>query len=218
MELDDLKSAWQSLERKLDRQHALELQHFRTGRLASARRGLWPLVAGQVGQAAIGFALMGWIAPYWVEHWGEWHLVAYGVALHLYGLMIALFAGRDLVHIAQVDYAAPVLEIQKRLASLRAQRIQAARAFAIAGSFAWIPLVLVVFQKLGADLWVHKPAMVAWFVASGFGTVLSIWALAAWSRLARNAKLRKDLDDHAAGRSLTRAQAVLDEIARFEQD
>jgi serine/threonine-protein kinase len=218
MELDELKSAWQSLERKLDRQHALELHHFRTGRLASARRGLLPLVAGQVTQAAIGLALMAWIAPYWVQHWGEWHRVAYGVALHLYGLMMVLFAGRDLVHIAQVDYAAPVLEIQKRLAALRAQRIQAARAFAIAGCIAWVPLVLVVFDKLGADLWVHKPMMVAWFAASGVGALLFTWALAAWSRLARNARLRKDLDDHAAGRSLTRAQAVLEEIARFEQD
>jgi hypothetical protein len=218
MELDELKSAWQSLERKLDRQHALELHHFRTDRLAGARRRLRPLVAGQLVQAACGFALMAWIAPYWVQHWGQWHLVAYGVALHLYGLMMLLFAGRDLVHIAQVDYAAPVLEIQKRLATLRAQRIQAARAFGIAGCIAWVPLVLVVFEKLGADLWVHKPAMVAWFVASGIGALLFTWALVAWSRLARNARLRKDMDDHAAGRSLTRAQAVLDEIARFEQD
>src|SRR5687767_174090 len=125
MELDDLKSAWQALERKLDRQHALELHQFRTGRLASARTGLRPLIAGQCVQLGAGIALMAIFAPYWVAHWGEWHLVVYGMSLHLYGLMLALFAGRDLIHIARIDYAAPVLEIQKRLVELRAQRIKA---------------------------------------------------------------------------------------------
>jgi hypothetical protein len=218
MELDELKSALQALERKLDRQHAMELQNFRTGRLAGARTGLWPLVVGQVVQAAAGFALMAASAPYWVAHWGEWHLVAYGASLHLYGLMMALFAGRDLVHIARIDYAAPVLEIQKQLAGLRLQRVRAAGAFAVAGCFAWIPLVLLVFQWLGADLWVHKPAMVAWFVLSGVVAAGFTWALVGWSRLPRNAGLRRSMHDGAAGRSLARAQGMLDEIARFEQD
>jgi hypothetical protein len=218
MELDELKSAWQVLERKLDRQHALELHNFRSGRLAKARTGLWPLVAGQVVQAAAGFALMAASAPYWVAHWGQWHLVAYGMSLHLYGLMLALFAGRDLVHIARIDYAAPVLEIQKRLAELRRQRAQAGVAFAYAGCFVWIPLVLVGFKWLGADVFVHKPAVVGWFVASGFVAAAAVWGGLAWSRLPRNATLRNALDASAAGRSLARAQGVLDEIARFEKD
>jgi hypothetical protein len=218
MELDELKGAWQALERKLDRQHALELHNFRTGRLASARRGLWPLVVGQVVQAAAGFALMGVSAPYWVAHWGQWHLVVYGVLLHLYGLMLVLFAGRDLVQVARIDYAAPVLEIQKQLAGLRVQRVRAAAAFAVAGCFVWIPLVLLVFQWLGADLWVHKPAMVGWFLLSGVVAAGATWAVVAWSRLPRNAGLRRSMHDSAAGRSLARAQGVLDEIARFEKE
>jgi hypothetical protein len=217
MELDELKGAWQALERKLDRQHALELHNFRSGRLAHARSGLRPLIAGQVVQAALGVGLMALFAPYWVRHWGEWHLVVYGASLHLYGLMLMLLAARDLVHIARIDYAAPVLEIQKQLAALRAQRIRSGPAFAISGCFAWIPLVLVIFQSLGADVWLHKPAVVGWFVVSGVVTALFTWALLAWVRLPRNARMRQSLDDDAAGRSVTRAQAVLDEIARFEQ-
>lgn len=218
MELDELKGAWQALERKLDRQHALELHNFRIGRLATARTGLRPLVFGQLVQVALGLALMAIFAPYWVRHWGEWHLVAYGVSLHLYGLMLTLFAGRDLVHIARIDYAAPVLEIQKRFAELRAQRVQAGPAFAYAGCFAWVPLVLAIFESIGADLWVHQPAVVGWFVASGVVSVLFAWVFLGWGRLTRNDKLRKSFDDDSAGRSLTRAQAVLDEIARFEND
>jgi hypothetical protein len=218
MELDDLKQAWQALERKLDRQHALELHAYRTGRLATARTGLRQLVAGQVVQAVIGVAVMAIFAPFWMRHWGEWHVVTYGVTLHLYGLMLTIFAGRDLVHIARIDYAAPVLEIQKRLAELRAQRVQAGPALALSGGFVWVPLVLAMFEGMGADVWKHNPAFVYWLVASGGVAVLFTWAAYAWARLPRNAKLRRSWDDHAAGTSLNRAQAVLDEIARFEAE
>jgi hypothetical protein len=218
MELEELKGAWQALERKLDRQHALELHDFRTGRLASARTGLWPLVAGQVVQVLAGVGLMATFAPYWVHHWGAWHLVAYGVSLHVYGLMLAMFGGRDLVHIARIDYAAPVLDIQKRLAQLRAQRLQAVPWFAYAGCFVWIPAVLAMFQWLGADVFVHKPAVVGWFVASGFVAAAVTWIVIAWIRWPRHARLRKALDADAAGRGVTRAQAALDEIARFQDE
>ena len=171
MELDELKQAWQALERKLDRQHALDLHNFRTGRLHSARTGLRPLVAGLSVQAGFGVAVMAIFDPYWLQHWVQWQLVVYGLSLHLYGLMLTIFGGRDLVTIFRIDYAAPVLEIQKQIAQLRTDRIQAAPAFAIAGCFVWVPLVLVLFEWLGADLWVHKPAMVAYFLFSGLCAV-----------------------------------------------
>jgi hypothetical protein len=218
MELDELKQAWQSLERKLDRQHALELHHFRTGRLHSARTGLRPLVAGLSVQAGVGVAVMAIFGPYWVGRWGEWHLVAYGLALHLYGLMLTVFGGRDLVTIARIDYAAPVLEIQKQIAQLRADRIQAAPAFAIAGCFVWVPLVLVLFEWVGADLWVHKPAMVAWFLGSGLCAVAVTAAVIAWGRRPGSTRTRRYLEESAVGRSVMRTQAVLEEIRQFERD
>jgi hypothetical protein len=217
MELDELKQAWQALERKLDRQHALDLHNFRTGRLHSARTGLRPLVAGLSVQAGFGVAVMAIFAPYWLQHWGQWHLVVYGLSLHLYGLMLTIFGGRDLVTIFRIDYAAPVLEIQKQIAQLRADRIQAAPAFAIAGCFVWVPLVLVLFEWLGADLWVHKPAMVAYFLFSGLCAVAVTAGVIAWGRRPGNSRIRRYLEESAVGRSLARTQAALDEIARFEQ-
>jgi hypothetical protein len=216
-ELDDLKGAWRALEAKLDRQHALEMHQLRAGRLASARTGLRPLIAGQCVQAGLGVALMAVFGPYVVEHWGQWHVVVYGLCLHLYGLMLTAFAGRDLVSIARIDYAAPVLEIQKRLATLRADRIRSGFAFAVAGCFVWVPLVLVVFESLGADLWRYKPAVVWWWVASGAVAVAITAGLVAWSRRTADARVRRYFEDSAAGRSLTRAEATLAEIARFEE-
>lgn len=50
MELDDMKAAWQTLDRRLEQQHALNLQLFRDSRADKARSGLRPLFRGQVAQ------------------------------------------------------------------------------------------------------------------------------------------------------------------------
>jgi hypothetical protein len=44
MELDELKHAWKTLDRRLEQQNALGLQMLRDGRLERARRGLRPLM------------------------------------------------------------------------------------------------------------------------------------------------------------------------------
>jgi hypothetical protein len=218
MELDDLKLAWQALDRRLERQHALELHTYRLGRLRSVRNGLWPLATGQMVQLFAGVGLIALAAPFWIAHWGTVHLVVYGLALHAYGLLLAIFAGRDLASIARIDYAAPVLEIQARLAGLRAQRIRVAPWFAVTGCFVWVPAVLAVFAWLGADVWVHKPSVVAWFLASGCVALGITAGIAGWLRVPGRERIARAFDDSAAGRSVTRAQAVMEEIARFERE
>ncbi|MEY2559892.1 MAG: hypothetical protein QOG51_307, partial [Verrucomicrobiota bacterium] len=48
--LDDLKTAWQALDRKLERQHRLALHQFKETKLANLRGGFRPLVTGQTIQ------------------------------------------------------------------------------------------------------------------------------------------------------------------------
>ncbi len=50
MELDDFKQAWQSLDRRLEQQHVLNLQLFKDGKLDETRRGLRPLKLGGRGR------------------------------------------------------------------------------------------------------------------------------------------------------------------------
>lgn len=218
MELDDLKTAWASLDRRLEQQHALNLQLFRDTRVSKIQFGLRPLIVGQSIQIAVGALICLLFALFWVAHRDVLHLAVYGLSLHAYGIMFIAFAARSLYHISQVDYAAPVLVIQKSLAELRRWQLRAGFWFALAGCFIWTPLMLVIFYKLGADIWVHKPAVVYWFVASSFVAVAITWGLIRISRLPGFERLRKSLDDSAIGHSLRRAQAALDEVARFEQE
>lgn len=215
MELDDFKAAWQSLDRRLAEQNALALHVFKDNKLAQAKSLLRPLVWGQVAQLLAGIAMVMLFAPFWVKYMRAPHLLIAGLSLQAYALMFIVFAARELHLIGSIDYAAPVLTIQKQLATLRNWRIRMAPLFGITGCFIWIPLMLVIFKSLGADVWVKSPEVVYWFLASGFaslGIMLAIWK---WSR---HPSLVKVTEDYTAGRSLQRAQSVLDEVARFEHE
>jgi hypothetical protein len=218
MELDELKQAWQSLDRQLEKQNALNLHLFMESKLAKMKSGLRPLVFGQAVLLAVGVLMTVVFAPLWVRNLDTPHLVVYGLSLHVYSVMIIASAARNLIMIGKIDYSAPVLEIQKQLAELRSWQLRSGFWFALIGCFIWTPMLMGVFYWLGADIWVHKPAFVYWCLASSFVAVALTWGLIRFSQRPGQEKLRKAIYDSAAGRSLTRAQAALDEIARFEQD
>jgi len=220
-ELDDLKAVWQSLNLRLERQHTLALHQFKESKLARFRSGLRPLAIGQIIQLICGAILAGLSARFWITHFGTPHLMIYGMLLHAYGFMSIGFAVRDLVLIHQIDYGAPVIAIQKQLAALRQWHLRTGVWFAIAGSFIWVPLMLVIFYWLGADLWVRKPQVVYWLTLNGFvcvGFIGLSYGLIRYARWPGQSKVAKYLRDTSAGRSANRAQAVLKEIARFEQE
>ena len=217
MDIDDFKQAWQTLDRRLEQQHEMQLNLFRDTKLSKVRSGLRLLRTGQAIQIACGAILMLLFAPFWVEHLDVLHLVAYGVLLHAYGLMFVLFGARSLHLISCIDYAAPVLEIQKQLESLRVWNLRSAIWFGITGCFIWVPLMLVIFYWLGADIWVHEPQVVGWLVVSSAVALAAMFGIVAALRHPSLSRLKQSLDEDAAGRSVRRAQAVLDEIKQFER-
>ena len=216
MELDELKQSWQALDRRLAQQHALNLQLHRESRLEKMRHGLRPLWVGQLVQIVAGALLSLVAGHFWFEHRQYPHLLFCGVLVHLYGLLMIVFAARNLHLIKQVDYAAPVLEIQRRLAELRAWKTRIeAPVFLVTGCFVWIPALLMLFAGLGADVWRLHPQVVLWLCASGVASLLLIW-LAVW--LIRRVWGARVLEREAAGYSLRRAEAVLEEVRRFQEN
>jgi len=218
IELDDLKSAWQSLSRNLERQNALTLHQFRQSKLTDVRTGFPPLVIGQIIQIIGGVFLALCGGSFWFDHLGVTHLMVYGISVHLYGLMLIVFAARDLFLIKSFDYAAPVLELQKKIAGLRDWHQRAGLWFAIAGCLIWVPLILMIFHGLGADVWRRNPAVVGWFVVSGLICLGVVYAIVAFSRRPGKETFARSLADSSSGRSVRRAQSVLEEIAQFERE
>jgi len=215
MELDELKQSWQALDRRLAQQHELNLQLYRESRLQKMKHGLRPLWVGQIVQIVAGALLSLVAGNFWFEHRAFAHLVFCGVLVHLYGVLMIVFAARNLHLIKQVDYAAPVLAIQRRLAELRAWKTRVeAPVFLVTGCFVWIPALLMLFAGLGADVWRLHPDVVLWLCASGVASLMLAWLVIHVIRRVWGARV---LEREAAGYSVRRAEAVLDEVRRFQE-
>ena len=115
MDIDDLKVAWQRLDRKLDRQNALAFEHFKDGRVRTMRARLRPLLLGQLAQCVIGAGLVVFAARTWLTHWDHGPLRTAGLVMHVYGVLVIIAGARTVHLIRQIDYAAPVVGLQPQL-------------------------------------------------------------------------------------------------------
>jgi hypothetical protein len=216
MELDEMKLAWQGLDHRLEQQYALNVQIFRDTRLDRMRRGLRPLIWGQALQMVIGVAGIFVFAPVWVAHLHDPAVLVAGLVMHLYCLGLIIVGALVQANIAGIDYAAPVLVIQRQLLKLR--RIYAIGGALVVGLPWWFltaPLLVVLTR--GAIM--EKAPSVIWIqLAIGAAGLLATWWFHRWTRQPQRAALARKLDATSTGSSIRRAQAATDDIARFEQE
>ena len=180
MDLHELESAWKALDDRVARQDD-ELTQLRVeARGLRARWRLHVATLGQVAQIAIGLLLAFWGGGFWVDHWGTPHLVAYGVAVHLYGVALMASAIVLIVRLATIDYGLPVAEVQSRLLALRRTRIRTERVLWLMGAIAWVPMMMMGLFAFGFDAFAHRPS---WFwlnLAVGVGLAATAGAVMAW--------------------------------------
>ena len=120
--------------------------------------------------------------------------------------------------IGRIDYAAPVVQIQKQLATLRRFYVASGLLVGLPWAMLWVLVPVMLARTAGANLYTSAPGFV--FGSLAFGALLL--AVVAWfHRLSRDSgrpELARRLDDSLSGRSLQRARARLDEIRRFEAE
>ncbi len=216
MELDELKSAWQSIDRRLQQQNALSLHAFRQGSTQRMQSNLRPLVWGQAIQMLIGGVGLLILAPIWIAHRDNGAVLICGLVMHAYCIGLIGVGAAVEAQIARIDYTAPVLAIQRQLLQLR-------RTYAVGGAlivglpwwFLTAPLLVVLTR--GAIM-TTAPSVIWIQLAIGAVGLLATFWFHRWSHRPERAKLARKVDDSAAGGSLRRAQMTLDDIARFEHE
>lgn len=219
MELDELKQVWQELGRKLDRQHQSERLRLREERGRRLRSGLRPLVWGQALQMAAGVLLTVWGALFWSAHAQAAHLIAFGLILQGYGIALIGCGAWVQARVAAIDYAAPVLTLQRRLADVRTAYVRGGLSVGLAWWLLWMPVLAAILMSLfGADLYRNAPALFAIGGAVGAAGLLASLGFLHWSRQPQRPRLAKAVEDGVSGVSLRRAQALLEEIERFERE
>ena len=215
MELDDFKAAWQTLDARLARQDALQLELLRGQKQVQARRHLRPLLFGMALQALLGLGLVLLGVGCWRNNLDVPGLLAAGIALHAFGVLHIAFAGIVTGLALSLDYAAPVLSIQKRLRLLL--RIQVLNSN-LCGAPWWVMWVVVVIGFAGlspvrvpgptpAWIWICLTIGIA-------GTLATWWWSARGTRGPRDPLAR--MDDGADG--IRRNLRVYDELERFERE
>ena len=218
MELDELKATWQALDRKLQQSNAIQLQLFKDGRMKNMRAGLRPLLWGQIVQILFGVltTLIG--IAFWSQNRDVTHLFCTGLILHIYGVLTIIAAGFTLGRIRTIDYAAPVLSIQKQLASVRRAYVGSGLMVGYAWWLLWIPFAVVVFDLLGVDIITVAPGFVLLSTAVGIAGLLAMWGFHRWASSSRRGKFAQGYAESLSGVSLRRAQHVLDEVKQFETE
>ena len=160
MEMDELQRAWGQLDARLVEQSRQLARYEHRDRMASVRARLRWLLLGQGVQLCAGVAIVLWAGGYWYDHRDQAHLVAYGLALHAYGLGFLIFAVTQLLLLASVDFQAAVLAVQRKLHQVARLRALSGRVMLAAGMVAWVPLFLVAMRGVGLDLWLRNPTVV----------------------------------------------------------
>lgn len=219
MELDDFKQAWQTLDRRLERQNALNLRLYTDGKLEKARAGLRPLVWRQVLQMVFGVLLMLLAGSYWADHRDVPYLLVSGLIVHAYGAAITILGGITLGMIGRIDYTAPVLGIQQQLAKLRRFYIRGGLFVGLSWWLLWSPLLIVLAGLDGnasGQAWLSSYLAIG--AATGVAGLLATWWFHRWSRHPSRPRLAKAMEDSLTGGSLRKAQQMLDELARFERE
>ena len=215
LELDDLRRSWQALERKLEAQHALNLELATETRVDKAKARLRPVLIGQVLQAAIGIACTVFFARFWLAHLDEPAALVSGLLMHAWSVALVVSAVTELLLVVRINYAQPVLVIQKYLGVLQYWRTRMAQLLGLAFWVLWLPLVEVLLKHFnGADiagwfLWANVAVGVA-------GLVGTLWGFRHLRR--RGHRFADAIDADNAGCGVRSAQALLADIRRFEAE
>jgi hypothetical protein len=218
MELDELKSAWQALDRRFERQSALQLDLHRERRIDRARSSLRPLFLGQIAQILFGLVFILLAAMLWSTKPEAASVIAAGVVVHAYGIACLVLAGLVLGGIRRIDYAESVLDIQTHLARLRRLYVLSGMIAGLPWWFLWVPILMVLAGLGGANLYARAPSLVWTGLGVGAAGLLATAWFHRWARDARRPRLAKAIEGAVTGASLRRAQAELDRIRRYESE
>jgi len=218
MELDDFKSAWQTLDRRLQLDNTLKLHALRERKLDKTRDSLRPLFRGQVVQILFGIPFILLAALLWISQPAHVSSIIAGVLVHAYGVLTIIAAGVVLGALRDVDYAAPVLDIQRKLLRARTLYIRSGMVAGLPWWFLWIAILQTLAGLGDVDLLAKAPALVWSGYGIGIAGLLGTWWFHRWARRPERAEFGRKMDDGLSGGSLRKALAQLDELQRFERD
>jgi serine/threonine-protein kinase len=218
MNIDELKEKWGAYDRKLD--HAIRLNEARV-RMIDVRGSLFGVFwAGAGGLMLNGVAVM-LLGDFIAGHLGQPEFWIPALALDGFVVAHIALAVRQLLALQALDYSAPVVTIQRKLAALRLLRVRIVKWTLWLSPLLWTPLLIVGLEGI-LGLNVYEALPVSYLAANlGFGLAflaIMMWLARRFAGRLKNSPWLETLMDYLAGRRLTQARLALKEIADFERE
>jgi hypothetical protein len=218
MDLDEMKQQWEEQNQKLDESIRLSRSLLTATNLNHARSALQRLKAALIFGAAIWFLIIMALGDFIFQNLANLGLVWSAVAVDVFAIGMLVANIRQLATIQKIDYASPVVLIQRRLAELRVFRVRTVQWGLVAGTIVWAPCLIVV-----AKAWFGLEGInAAWLWANvvfGLSLIpLTIWISRRFAdRMHQSPFLQKLMRD-IAGQNLTAATGFLASISEFERE
>ena len=181
-------------------------------------RRLSALLAFELISGVVAAILLG---SFLADHHDTARFAIPAVVLDVAAVFTIVASARQLARIGRLDYAAPVVAIQRELAALRTSRLRVNRGLLLLSPLLWTPLAIVAAKGfLGVDLYrAFGPTWVAANLAFGLAVIpLAIAITRRVSTRFENSPLLQHLADDIAGQSLASATRQLEDIRRFEEE
>ncbi len=219
MELAEIKNIWQAYEKKLDRNYQLNLELLKRTNLDKSKSKIRKLTWMTGITLAFYIVVTFCLVVFTIANISSPGIAISSGVLALWTLLICIAAVHELELISQMDYAAPVAELQKRLSHLRLVIIRYLRLGV------WIfPLYMVfvvMFFKIIFGIDIMANADTGWLLGQ-IPVILLFVAGAIWAHRKLSPKnaekpwMNKLLSGN--GSQITEALALLKEIEKFEEE
>ena len=218
MELDDLKTAWQSLNAQVQRQQEVQSRLQTELRVDKAKSRLRPLWIGQGLTLVVGFALTVFFARYWLARTGTPIALISGILLHAWSVGLIISAVVQLLILGRINYAKPVLTLQRSVGHLWLWRTRMTPLLGVAFWVLWLPAAMVLMDVFtdGALAGALSLRYVLWNLVIGALGVVATLAFYRWAQRPSRQHLGRSIDAGNAGPAVNSARAFLDELDAFE--
>ena len=219
MELDELKSTWQALHSRVDALETAGRAAQRSLRVQRVRARLNIFVGLPLFELLVGVAWMALLARYLFAQ-SQPRFFLPGLVWFGVGLVTVVTSAWQLGALATLDYAGPVLAIQRKLVTVRLVRLRVNQWLLLLSPLLWLPFIIMAAHGLlGLDLYAFGAVWLLWNAAAGAAVIVLIaWIARRYgTRLAQTGLGRRTIDE-LSGRGLAQAIQMLNDIGAYQME
>jgi len=224
MDLDDLKAEWAKRDQALRQSLQTQTKLSRALLMETQMQKLRSSNGMNAFELIIYIAFIMFFGATAASSWGHWTVFVPTVLLDIWTIAMGALTFAERARLRQVDFSAPVLDIQKRLAALQSERARVFQwAFLTGQILWWTPFILVLFWALLRVDLLAMSEPVRSFVAINIAVGVVLIPVLLWVAHVIGPKLAKSgvgrsMLDSVTGRDLAEARAIAARLAQFEAE